>query len=186
MNCRRFKNLLFDYLDGSLSQATKADAEAHLRGCPACRQAARHEAEVAQSLSQSLLRSTESLRLPSEVQHRVLSALERKRTPMTLRESIVAFWNRYARPLAVGAGLLLIATLPLLYHFYSQQAHHKATARAISRSTPSAVSIQVSYRAPAYSFRREGNLVIDTLSYETIVASGTLWASGPEHVRSKP
>ncbi len=181
MNCRRFQNRLHEYVEGTLSAGTQAAADRHLARCIACRQAVGQEQQLAQILSERLRQGTETLALHPQIRRRIVTALES--IPATDRESIACLWSRLARPLGIAVALLLIATF-LLINFFSGARVHE-TARPDSGDIHSAVSIEVSYLVPTYKFSKEGNLVVDTLSYETVVASGTLWTGGPERVQEK-
>ena len=181
MNCRRFQNRLHEYVEGTLSAGTQAAADRHLARCTACRQAVGQEQQLAQILSKRLRLGTGTITLRPQIRRRILTAL--KSIPATNRESDVCLWNRFARPLAIAVSLLLIVTF-LLINFFSGARVHE-TVRSDGRDIQSAVSIEVSYLLPTYKFSKEGNLVVDTLSYETVVASGTLWTAGQERVREK-
>jgi len=181
MNCRRFQNRLHEYVEGTLSAGTQAAADRHLARCTACRQAVGQEQQLAQILSERLRQGTETLALHPQIRRRIVTALES--SPAADGQSVVCLWNRFARPLGIAVALLLIATF-LLINFFSGARVHE-TARPDSGDIHSAVSIEVSYLVPTYKFSKEGNLVVDTLSYETVVASGTLWTGGPERVRQK-
>jgi len=47
------------------------------------------------------------------------------------------------------------------------------------------ISIQLSYRIPTYTFRKEGDFVVDALSYGTNVINQTLWVANPKAVGTK-
>ena len=181
MNCRRFQNRLHEYVDGTLSAGTQAAADKHFARCTACRQAVSQEQQLAQILSERLRQGTGNLTLHPQIRRRIRTALES--FPATDGESVVCLWNRFARPLGLAVSLLLIVSF-LLINFFSGARVHE-TVRSDGRDTHSAVSIEVSYRVPIYKFRKQDNLVVDTLSYETIVTSGTLWTGGPERVQEK-
>ena len=181
MNCRRFQNRLHEYVEGTLPAGIQAAADKHLAGCAACRQAVGQEQQLAQFLSNRLRQGTEPLTLHPQIQQRILAALES--IPATNGGSVVCLWDRFARPLGIAVSLVLIVTF-LLIDFFSG-ARVRETVRSDGRDIQSAVSIEVSYLVPTYKFSKEGNLVVDTLSYETVVASGTLWTGGPERVRQK-
>ena len=136
---------------------------------------------MAQFLSNRLRQGTEPLTLHPQIQQRILAALES--IPATNGGSVVCLWDRFARPLGIAVSLLLIVTF-LLIDFFSG-ARVRETVRSDGRDIQSAVSIEVSYLVPTYKFSKEGNLVVDTLSYETVVASGTLWTGGQERVQEK-
>ena len=178
MNCRRFQNRLHEYVEGTLSSGTQAAADRHLVRCAACRQAVSQEQQLAQILSERLRQGTGNLTLRPQIRRRILTALES--SPAADGESVVCLWNRFARPLGLAVSLLLIATFVLINFFSGAKV--RETARSDIHSP---VFIEFSYRVPIYKFRKEGNLVVDTLSYETVVASGTLWTGSPERAQEK-
>ena len=184
MNCRRFQDRMHEYLEGTLSPATLAAARKHLVLCSACGQLLRQEQQLAQFLSHRLRQGAETLTLHPQVERHILAALA-ERIPPTDGKSIVWSWNRFAWPLSIAVSVLLIVTLPLLKHFSGARVNEKETARSDRRANHSAVSIQISYRVPTYKFRKEGDLVVDTLTYETVVANETLWTGGLSPVQHK-
>ena len=186
MNCKRFQNRLYEYAEGTLSPRRQTAANKHLSQCSECRQALHQQQQFALVLSDRLRQDAEALSLRPEVRQRILSALERESAPTTNRQSIVYPWIRFVRPLAVAASLLLIATLLLVNHFSRARIPETKTVRSNGPDIHSAVSIQISCCVPTYEFRREGDFVVDTLSCETIVASGTLGIDAQDPARQKP
>jgi anti-sigma factor RsiW len=160
MNCSDFQNQLHEYVERSLSADGQAAAKAHLAGCGACMQAVRQEQQVVQFLSAHLRQETKALALSPDIRNRILASLKAGSSPQT----IVSLWTRFAWPLGIAASLLLAAMLLPTKHFTDTGA-------------ASAVSIEDSYRVPIHKFRQEGNLVLDTISYETVVVSETLWTT---------
>jgi len=53
MNCAELEILLCDYVDGTLTPATRADLERHLAGCPACAEMARDAASAVQFMGRA-------------------------------------------------------------------------------------------------------------------------------------
>jgi hypothetical protein len=43
------------------------------------------------------------------------------------------------------------------------------------------VSIQISYNQPAYIFRADGNVVVDSITYKIVVADGAFLSKGHEN-----
>ncbi len=142
MNCRRFQNRLYEYVEGTLSPGTRSAADQHLARCCACRQAVGREQQLSHFLSEHLREDTATLGLRPEVQQRILGALERQPAAPTDVESIAGLWNRFARPLTIGASLLLIVAFLLINHFSG--ARIPETAPSNDHQIHSAVSIQAS------------------------------------------
>jgi hypothetical protein len=185
MNCRRFQNQLHEYVEKSLSAGAVSAADRHLAGCSDCRQRVRQEQQFAQLLSGQLRQETEALTLRPDIRRKILAASQVAAAPPAVAESVYGLWSRFLstrfiRLAAIPASLLLVAAFLLISHFTGARSHETETARANDRDLHAAVSIQISYRLPARTFRREGNLVVDSLSDEIVVASGTLRPDGQE------
>jgi anti-sigma factor RsiW len=165
MNCRRFQNEIYEYLDGSLSRRAQAAAERHLSACAACRQMVSEQRRTARSLSDKFRTATDSLQLPPEFGHRVLAALAAEHSASNEQDGIVLFWRRLAWPLAAAAsGLLLLAGF-----FFFVRPPGPGVPRSQPHVAKNEVSIHLSYVVPIYTFRREGGFVIDALTYQTNV-----------------
>jgi anti-sigma factor RsiW len=163
MNCRRFQNEIYEYLDGSLSPAAQAAAEEHLSACAACRQMVRQERWSTQSLSDKFRRVTDSLQLPPEFGHRVLAALADEHRARDAQHGIVLFWRRVTWPLvAAASGLLLLAGF-----FFLSRTPGPGVPHSQLHVAEDEVSVHLSYVVPIYTFRREGGFVIDALTYQT-------------------
>ena len=170
MNCRRFQHRLYEYLDGILSPGAQVSAETHLSECATCRQALQAERQIAQALSEKFRRTTDPLRLPPEVQPRVLAALADQCRAPEEEYGSVFFWGRLAWPLGLAASLLLLVAGVLLHLRTSRPQMRQAHLRPV----PGEVLAQLSYVVPIYTFRQEGGFVIDTLTYQTNVVNERL------------
>jgi anti-sigma-K factor RskA len=160
MNCRDFQDELFEFLDGTLPPDKRAGAERHLTECGACREAVRQHQQWAQSLPARFRRETESLALRPEVKRRIEAALAAKASAPAEEHPLLGIWRRIAWPAAIAASLLVAAGLSLRGPLRGR-VQKAETAR---RPEPAVISIRVSYCNPTYTFRRENNLVIDTLT----------------------
>jgi hypothetical protein len=185
MNCRRFQNRLYEYVERSLSASTQAAAERHLAGCSVCRQAVRKEQQFAQFMSSQLQQDTITLTLRPEIWNRILTAAEAKSTSPRALESITGLWNRFFRLAAVPVSLLLVVAFLLITHSPDTRIYHVETISSIDHNLRPAVSIQIFYHMPTCKFHREGNLVIDSLSDEAVVVSGMFRPDGQESVPQK-
>jgi anti-sigma factor RsiW len=104
MNCKKCRTLIFEYRDGTLSPRQKAEVEAHLETCPACRAEYETEADLAADLKASYKAATDTLTFNPSLVH---PPAEFSRT-------------RRARPLywtAAGAGAAIVAIVLLLGSF---------------------------------------------------------------------
>jgi anti-sigma factor RsiW len=165
MNCRRFQHRLYEYLDGSLSPGAQAAAERHLSGCAACRQALDAERQVAETLSGTFRRATESLQLPPEVQQRVLAALADQRRAPAEEQGSVFSWSQLAWPVGLAASVLVLLAGVFLF----PRSPMSQTGLSQSRLAGGGVTIQLLFVVPIYTFRQEGGFVIDALTYQTNV-----------------
>jgi predicted anti-sigma-YlaC factor YlaD len=180
MNCERFQNRLYEYMEGTLSAGTKAAADRHLSCCCDCQQSLRQEQQLAQFLANRLRLSTETLTLRPEIRQGILTASRRKSDHSTIAESIVGLWNRFTRPAIIVGSMLLFVTVLLTGHFSGIKINKMQSTQFADRNLPAAVSIEISYRVPIRQFQRQGNLVLDTMSYETVVATGIIRPGGRE------
>lgn len=78
MNCERFQEYLFEYMDDSLPLSERAVAEQHLAGCSACREAAQQESQLTQSLSRWLEQAIEPVALNTAAKRRMATRLFRE------------------------------------------------------------------------------------------------------------
>jgi len=170
MNCRRFQNELYEYLEGSLSPKARAAAEQHLSECVACREKVKEERQVAQAMGDSFRRATERLELSPSVSRRVLAELAKESSAATNDQPGAFFWHRWAWPSELAASMLLLLGLWALV----LRGPGHGGARQQSRGPQDKVSVQLSCIVPAYTFRLEGGFVTDALSYQTNVVDETL------------
>jgi anti-sigma factor RsiW len=177
MNCRSFQDQLFEYVEETLPADAGATAEQHLASCAACRQAAQKEQQLARILAARLRQSSETLKLNPEIRHHVLAAARRNPASIKVSESLTCSWGYWLRLAAIPFCLLSIAVIVLASHF-SHKPRPEMTVKlpmppVASREAQSPVSVRISYRLPTQQFYQQGNLVVDTLIDETVVASGT-------------
>jgi predicted anti-sigma-YlaC factor YlaD len=187
MNCENFQDRLYEYVEGTFSSGECAKAEEHLAGCAACRRAAEKEQKLSQSLSNQLQQSSEALTLRPDIRRNILAALREKTTSPAIGKSLAGLWSYWLRLAVVPASLLVIAAL-LAIHFHDTRGHQtfSVPVNPSAHNNPEiAVSVHMSYRLPTRQFHQEGNLVVDTLIDETVVASGTFQPGGKESVSPK-
>jgi anti-sigma factor RsiW len=175
MNCRRCQHRIYEYLDGTLSARVQAAADKHLAACGACRDAVRRQQQLAESLSAGLRLATEPLRLSPDVRRRVLACRDEKPFASDEGRFLVLLWRRWTWPLSVAAAVMVAGGL-LAFVFPRDWRSRTESAGAQAQRTEGAVWIQVSYVAPAYTFRKAGDRVIDVLSCQTNFVNEWLWA----------
>ena len=173
MNCRGFQKRLYEYLDGTLSSARSVAAEKHLGGCRACREAVREEQEVAQFLSARLQQSAEAIALDPGLEGRIARTLRQKPASVGDDRPLNRLWPRFAWPLA--AAVLSIVAILAGRFFFAGRVSQPQTVSIKGGARQSDVIIHVSYGVPTYTFRREGNVVTDAITYDTRVENGSLF-----------
>lgn len=171
MNCERLQEILYDYLDDTLSPAEKASAEKHLIGCSACRQELQREVLLARTLSDRLGQVVEKIALDTNVQKMMGRAVHR-RIAKPSEPLLFSFWIRLAVPVA-ASGLVLIGAISIGSRFFSGQ-HPNSNSPVSLTSSSREVPVHDSYAVPTYTFQREGGLVIDALTDDTRSMDGAL------------
>lgn len=114
MNCRRARNLLFDFIDGSSNEAFRAEVERHLGECAECE---RFASEMTRSLA--LLRHVPVEPLDETFNWKVKLAIHRERNAAFSRAQSagawVKGWNvRYAVSSGLAFGAVLVVGAVLL------------------------------------------------------------------------
>jgi anti-sigma factor RsiW len=109
MNCRRARNLLFDFFDGLSNESLRAEVERHLGECADCE---RFASEMTRSLA--LLKHTPVEPLDETFNWKVKLAIHRERNAALSRArsagTWVRMWNvRYAVSGGLAFGAVLIA-----------------------------------------------------------------------------
>lgn len=171
MNCRRFNKLIFEHAEGSLSPRAQAAAERHLASCATCRELARQHRECARLLAEGFLRETERIAFAGEEQRRLVAALQQQPVQVHETHLLSDWWRRVAwigASAAVLIGLFLMAGFP----FRDRPAVPASSAADISDAP---ILVRFSYCAPTYTFWREDDLVIDSLSCTPMFIEHTLW-----------
>jgi anti-sigma factor RsiW len=156
MNCRRFQDELFEYLDGGLSRRAQAAARRHLEHCEACRQTVQAMQRTTKIMSTRFCDSTESLTLDPNLQTRILAAVEKKSTRPPAIPFVPSFWRSFA---FLGAGFVLLLSLIVIARIRQNEASH-----SLGSDSGALISLQISYCDPTLTFRADGNYVIDSLT----------------------
>ncbi|GEM_PF-2147873 len=187
MNCREFQEQLFEYLDGTLYAEAQTAAAVHLAQCNSCRELLGAQQQFARIFSERLRQETESLKLSSRVRQNVVAEFEAG--PIS-RASFVGWWQGLVWPAGIAVALAFAAFLMI---GAPMTAHHQGNAvNQDGRREAQAVSIRLSYCAPVYMFRREGNVVTDSLVCAPEAVDGTIWVSrnqkpsSPQNQRKAP
>jgi anti-sigma factor RsiW len=153
MKCPEFKNELFEYVEGSLAPGAKAAADGLLANCLACQNLLRREVQRAEILNAYFEHETRAITFSENRRQKILRAMPEKNKPSNL------FPIRFVWPLGLAACLLVMAAV-----FWIRRAPAKEEF----------VAIETSYQIPVHKFERRGNMINDSISYETVVIEGTM------------
>lgn len=109
MDCRELERSVDAFLDGEFDERERAEAEAHLAGCPACRAMVegqgRIRTAVRAKLREAMAPSASAGRAPDALRERLAQSLAKERRPL---------WRRTLTPLpiatmaACAAGVLVV------------------------------------------------------------------------------
>jgi anti-sigma factor RsiW len=176
MNCQNFLNSLHEYFEDSLSPDRQQAMDGHLTECPHCRQLLQQEQAAAQMLVRKFRHGVQHLTLPPDFQRCLLTALQHEvaNPVIPIAETRKSSWQDLLWPVAIAACVLL-TSFQSVRLFSGAPLTGRAQVEPVTAPVAE-ISVQYSFRLPTWKFRQEGNLVVDTLSYETVVASGTLVA----------
>jgi len=168
MNCEAFQEILFEHLDGTLSADAEKEARQHVAACERCRTTVDKHRQAADVLSSQFCHSTETLKLKQATRWAILAACERT----SVSDRLAMLWGRLTWRLAVGAlGLGVVALL-------AGRALQPGEAPLARSSEPlPEVSIRVPQVVANYTFRMEGQYVVDCLVYRTNLLEQQLFAS---------
>jgi anti-sigma factor RsiW len=169
MNCERFQENLYDYLDDALASGEKSAAQLHLQTCRACRQAVENQRMAAQIISSRFKEAVETVEMDAITKRRMATAVREKIENTSEPEKRFPFplWLR----LAIPAAALVLICIWLSHVGFTQKNSF------VSPGTGNfEVPVHVSYSAPRYIFRQEGAMVVDALISDTRVADGALLA----------
>jgi anti-sigma factor RsiW len=187
---------LIDYLDGTLSPPEKVAAEQHLLGCDVCRRAMQSELLLARALSTRLTQAVESINLDANARRGITRAALQTSHDETselrgsllrlifgragqrsgsLQPSVVQCWQRRLALSLAAAALMLLGALWIGQKFIPTSTANRHPSNSVAAGERT-IPIHVSYSVPTYTFRREGNLVVDALTYDTRTMDGVLLA----------
>lgn len=183
MNCDSFQNQMYEYVEGSLSTDAQAAMAQHLGICNGCRQAVEKEKQLAMILSKRLRQNSDALTLSPEIRRAILAAAQRKAASPTVAESVANWWRQWIRVMIPATALLVAMGMVTALHFSSRQVGQTiqvsltngvaVKTQSPEQTQPTTVSIQISSQVPTYKFQPEGNTVVDALSTETVMTSGS-------------
>ena len=167
MNCARFQDLLFEYLDGELSPDEQALAAEHLVGCAECRSFLERENRVAKAFQERTI----GLKLSAGFERRVLEAVEAPAAAVGTFEGFLAFARRFAWIATMGAAAVVLAAVVLFQGHWQRDAGRPVSVEGgVER-------VQATFVSGVYTFRQEGDRVVDLLEYRTNHVDGVVLLS---------
>jgi anti-sigma factor RsiW len=170
MNCTSFKDLLFEYLDGELSPDEQTLAAEHLTGCPECRNFLEHEKASGNKMSKVFEERTRELRLSPGFERRVLEKVEAAVAGRRL-DGLLAIVRRFSLPVAAAAVAVVVAAVFLVRGHTPSDAVHQASVEGGGEK------VQATFISAVYTFRLEGDRVVDLVEYRTNVVDGVVLLS---------
>lgn len=119
MNCEDFKEILLtDYLDDRLSEAKKAEIDAHLDICPDCRQLI----SLTKNTISEPFRKEKKTAVPEYLWYRIQEQVNQNNTAPTLAQKQLRYFLNMPRPaFAFSAAMLFIVILFSVFHIPLQQ-----------------------------------------------------------------
>ena len=189
MNCQEFQDILFEYVEGSVSQEQRTDADSHVARCAECNAALRREKQMQQRLSSGLQQSVEALNLGSQGRAQLLKVLEANR-PSCRRSQAQVFaelWVRVVAALgaaAVIAGLAVWIWRPGVSPQIAKETNPTPVAAQVSKAKPT-IQIRLPGLVTSYTFQQNGDFVVDTFDEQTNFVNVTLWNEDHEPVERK-
>lgn len=109
MSCKECRELMYEYVDGSLSQERKQEISAHLKVCRECREVYEEEARISAFLKEAMVRRTSSLEIDQSVFLRMKEKKQRKKSPV--------FGWRWADLLSKPVTIVIVAMMIFLSIF---------------------------------------------------------------------
>jgi predicted anti-sigma-YlaC factor YlaD len=172
MKCKSAQENLYEYLDGALSPSESASLRRHLEECATCGQIVQREMDFARLTSSGLERAVEDVRLEPHARRQIAHAAEKKLARSGRHSS---FRIRLAWGFAAAA-VVLALTIGSTYRFGSHRPSQPEFARVSLPLTAREILVNLSYSEPSYTytFRQDGDFVVDCLVYEPRVAEASL------------
>lgn len=79
MNCDRFREMLLDYIDGTLTGRDKAEFDAHVSSCPECRELVKSFGKLSESITDHLNVKASKIELPAYLWGKILSKVQKQK-----------------------------------------------------------------------------------------------------------
>jgi len=172
MKCKNAQENLYEYLDSALSPSDTASLRRHLEECATCREMVRREVDFSRVTSAGLERAVEEVRLEPHARRRIAQMAENN-LARSVGHHEPSFWMRLAWRFAATAAVLVLIS-GAVYQFGSHPHSQPQPAHVSMPLTAPHILVNISYYVPRYTFRWDGNMVIDCLVYEARVTEASL------------
>ena len=82
MNCKKCREFIYEYMDGSLSQEIEKEIGEHLKICWECRETYEREGHLSELLKNAMDRKTSSLVIDQSIIRRLIDEKEERKSPV--------------------------------------------------------------------------------------------------------
>jgi len=179
MDCHECQELLFEYVEGSLSAIKRAEFETHLTDCETCTEAVRRENRMEARLSTCFRENVQTLTLGEEGREKLMKAFTRSGRPTqgAWTRLLTERWIELTAALGTAAALLTVLVWVGTQR-RTQSMKHSLVAKPVPMQTPATtptIQIRLPYLVRSYTFKQNGDFVVDTLIEQTNLVNVTLW-----------
>jgi anti-sigma factor RsiW len=181
MNCRRFQRDIFEYLEGSLSESTRSAAQRHLEHCEVCLHSAQELDRTSRFLMNGFRNESEFLALTADVKMRIKDSVGETPTEAVGTTAIPGLFARSW--IWLGPGIAIIALA--IFVFWRSQVRPAPSMTQRAMESPATISLRISYCEPTYTFRADGNFVIDSVNCQPCVLDESLQVPHSQAVQEK-
>jgi hypothetical protein len=181
MNCRRFQRNIFEYLEGSLSDSANSAAERHLEHCEACRHFAEKLDRTSRFLVDGFRLESEFIALTDDAKMRIKDSVGGKLTEAVGMNAIPGL---FGRPwIWLGPGIAIIALSIILFTRWQVRPVSPTSQR--TAESLATISLRISYCEPTYTFRADGNFVVDSVNCHPCILEESLQVPRSKDVPEK-
>jgi len=173
LRCREVREHLAEWVERSLAAQKRVRIEEHGAVCGECGRVLKEAREGEARMRGLFLTAADSMHVRPAFEGKLVRALRAGAGAASEAERIGWFglW-RFGFGVAVGVIFLGL----LVWRLEEQPGGSQAFATSEQATVQSPSRATVAYVLPDYSFREEGNLVWDSITYRTNVLDLTLWA----------
>jgi anti-sigma factor RsiW len=181
MNCQEFQDVLFEWMDKDLPPAADNEAEAHLRGCPACRTRVERQRTIALTLGQEMLVVARETRFSPALERRILDVAS---------SSPESRWQKVTRLMDFYGAVAAAACLLFIFSWWWYQ-QGRATLMnvvvhdSVRKPWARPLSIENALCTPGYVFEWRGDTVVDSIECRALVIERQIQLSAVENDQFK-